>query len=616
MQINISKFMICFLIPLLIGIKLFLVANNSIFMVYGPHDDSLYLERAFSILVNGHYGDYDARLFVKLPGLSLLLASLRSIGIPYLFFINISYILTGIYLFWCLRNAEINKNILLFVFVVYLFNPVTFDYHWFRLLREPLSIILLVFMIGSMIHIVNLIKAKKNFTFPLFILTLTFALSLLNREEDFLLFFLITPFLTFVLFKVSNIQLNDLYIKNLSNFIFLLRKIKLINFLIILIPIIFTILVINLAKYNIYQNYDAYLINDFNEGEFPRLISAMRSVESKKDNRHVMITQEKLTKIYDKVPESRDLINLIPKPHSESYSCARFGVCSEWTNGWYLFWIKDAAFQTGNTNSLKEGQEYFKIIRTAIEAKCNEGELNCKYDGSALIPPFHLKWLKSYIIELYTIFDMVIFPKLAAVEHPHNKYNVDNRLGKVYQYMTMSHNYDSYNHLSTFSWDKNDNNYLSLKYWLRYPDVAKNELYGFISNKKNHNGAFEHFNQHGRAEGRLWTETEEWSPNDSIKSYKNVKNYFIKFYEYLGPILILFSFVGYLYQIYRNNFNLQIVDIVLVSFLIYFFTRSLIMAYVSVYMGSLDVRLFFSNNIVIMTLLPIFFQKMLIWKNK
>jgi len=471
-------------------------------------------------------------------------------------------------------------------------------------------------MCGSMIHIVNLIKAKKNFYFPFFILTITFSLSLLNREEDFLLFFFISPFLFFILLQISNIHLNNLKIRNLTNLIYLTKKIKLVNLLIILIPIIFTILVINLVKLNIYKNYDEYLINDFNEGEFPRLISAMRSVESRKDNRHVMITQEKLTKIYDKVPESRDLIDLIPKPHPESYSCQRFGVCSEWTNGWYLFWIKDAAFQTGKTNSLKDAQKYFKSIRTAIEEKCNDGILDCKYDGSGLIPPFHLKWLKPYIIELYTIFDMVVFPKLASAGHPKNKYNVDNRLGKVYQFMTMSHNYDSYNQLSKSSWDKNDNNYLSLKYWLRYPDVANNEEYGFISNKKNHNGAFEHFNKHGKAEGRIWHDIKEWGPNDSTKSYKNVKDYFIKFYEYLGPILILFSFGGYLYLIYRNNLNLQLVDIVFISFIVYFFIRSLIMAYVSVYMGYLDVRLFFSNNIILMTLMPIFFLKMLIWKKK
>lgn len=582
-------------------------------MVYGPHDDSLYLERAFSILTNGNYGEYDSRLFVKLPGLSLFLAGLRSIGIPYLFFLNISYILSGIYLFWSLRNAEVNKYILSIFFIIFLFNPITFDYQWFRVLREPLSIILLIFMIGSMVHIVNLIKSNKNFYFPLFILALTFSFSLLNREEDFLLYFFISPFLIFLLLKVSNI---DLKIRNLSNLIFLVRKIKFEDLLIILSPIFFSILLINIVKFDIYQKYGAYLIHDFNEGEFPRLISVMRSVESSKDNRYVMITQEKLFKIYENVPESRDLINRIPKPSSDSYSCIRYGVCSEWANGWYLFWIKDAAFQIGKTNSLKEGQKYFKSVRIAIETKCNEGKLKCKYDGDSLIPPFHFKWLKAYIIELYTIFEMVIFPKLGSVDHPKNKYDVNNRLGKIYQYMTMSHNYDSYNQLSTSSWDEKNINYLSLKYWLRYPDVANNEVYGFISNKKNYNGAYEHFNNHGKAEGRIWHDIEVWGPNDSTKSYKNVKDYFIKFYEYLGPILILFSFGGYLYLIYRNNLKLQLVDIVFISFIVYFFTRSLIMAYVSVYMGYLDVRLFFSNNIILMTLMPIFFLKMLIWKKK
>src|SRR5437870_3900971 len=73
----------------LILIKLALVSDLAVLMVFSPHDDQLYVSRAYHLLKDGTYGPYDSRLLVKLPGLSLLLAAVRRLGIPYLIFLNL-----------------------------------------------------------------------------------------------------------------------------------------------------------------------------------------------------------------------------------------------------------------------------------------------------------------------------------------------------------------------------------------------------------------------------------------------------------------------------------------------------------------------------------------------
>ena len=73
----------------LVGLKLYLVSGGAVQMIYAPHDDGLYVSRAFHLLTDGTLGPYDSRLLVKELGLSLWLAGARVLGLPYLFLINI-----------------------------------------------------------------------------------------------------------------------------------------------------------------------------------------------------------------------------------------------------------------------------------------------------------------------------------------------------------------------------------------------------------------------------------------------------------------------------------------------------------------------------------------------
>src|SRR5512143_1663892 len=147
-------------------------------------------------------------------------------------------------------------------------------------------------------------------------------------------------------------------------------------------------------------------MHDFGEGEFPRLISAMRSLESKKDNRLVMITQEALGRLRAEVPRLAPVIDRLPRPGPGTYSCKRYGVCSEWANGWMLFWIKDAAFEAGLTPDAVSAQKFFRQARLDIERACGDGRLTCRDKGQGLMPRFELRWTRAYLKELRALVEM------------------------------------------------------------------------------------------------------------------------------------------------------------------------------------------------------------------
>ena len=172
----------------------------------------------------------------------------------------------------------------------------------------------------------------------------------------------------------------------------------------------------------------------------------------------------------------------------------------------------------------------------------------------------------------------------------------------------MTHNYDSFEQLSTNDaeiWKNSDPKIFdSLKYWIRYPDIAVNDHFGISSGN---NGAERHFNKFGRDEGRLWGEpsksfTSLSSLNKSTDSYRDIKTSIMDFFVYLSPILlsiasiVLFTSLLFLKSIKSGSLYIKLIYI----FLFYVSCRVGIMSYVSVYMGYLDVRLFFSSNILLL----------------
>lgn len=576
--------------------KLFLLSGSAVQMVFSPHDDGLYVSRAFHLLMDGSLGTYDARLLVKQPGISLFLAGNRLIGIPYLLSINLLFALAGIYFIAALSRLNINRLLLLFVFGVYLFNPVSIDHQWFRVMREPLSISLLVIMLASMLFVLAELQEKRLSLMHLVMLAMSFAFALMVREEDRLLYALLVMFALLVFWQYQPIFRDQNWLKRTG--------------VLFLICLPFTLATIGNSVMRSYveRHYGAPLLHDFGEGEFPGMIAAIRSLASHKDNRHVMITQEALAKIRIAVPMFAPVIDRLPSPSETSYSCGRFRVCSEWTNGWELFWIKDAAFQAGLTPTLPAAQAYFRNVRLGIERACQEGKLKCLDKGQGLLPPFELRWTRAFLQEMSGILQMMTMPGLAVVGIPPATYPVDVDYGRMYQMVTMTHHYDSLlqsRNLDEVWKNQPQDIYLSLKYWLRYPDIAVNQDFGAKAGGKSL-GAQVHYQRHGQHEGRVWQEVSSEQTSGFVSPIESWKVECLKSYEKFGLALQMLGALAFLLRLFLWR-TAPLSPLMWVGLLFTLFTglRVLAMSYISVYMGGLDVRLFFSTYVVVLSMAPL-----------
>jgi len=582
---------------LIILLRLALTSDLAVQMGSGPHDDGLYVSRAYYLLLGQGMGPYDARLLVKLPGLSLWLAGIRFLGIPYLFSINFLYILAGVYFIAVLlRRGDFNRFLLLGAFVLYVFNPVTLAPQWFRVLREPLLISLLILMLSSMLFILGELPDRRVPYLHMIIFSVVFAFALLVREEDQLLYVLL--FLFYIVFVWQ--AKKHITLRPVASWMKIVAVLAL--------PLIAAYVSNTATRSFIAKHYGAPLLYDFGEGEFPKLIAAMRSVVSKKDNRHVMITQEALGKLRQAVPRLAPVIDRLPPPSLGSYSCQRFRVCSEWTNGWMLFWIKDAAFQTGLTPDLPQAQEFFRKARLDIVNACQDGRLQCQDRGTGLLPPFELRWTRAYVREWMGIMKMIMQPGFKVPAQLPSTYPVDVEYGRMCQMVTMTHHYDTHLQASNDEAWKNYSQdlYLSLRYWLRYPDVAASK--GFGPNAGGDQlGALTHYQRHGQYEGRIWQEKK--ASEDFPFLHKNPvtawRRPIVRFYQRYGIILELLGLLAFVARLMLWR-NLRPSPFLWAAILFTAFTvfRLAALSYVSVYMGGLEDRLFFSTYVVALLIAP------------
>lgn len=371
---------------LLCLMRLFTVNFLEIPLTYSPHDQSLYVTRAYHLLTGHGFGPFNSTTLIKNPGISYWIAFIRSLGIPYFLSINLLYIFSGLFLLYALGKAGLGRAQRICVFTLFLLNPVSYQDYFLAAMREPVYTAFLIVLVSSLILILkSLLEEGKGVLKWVLLFSACLGLLVLIREEAQLL--LVLPFLALI----------PLYRKDLG-LLKWLRQFTSKIALIIGIPIAFVLIFQGASILIIKRQYGVALLNDFSSGEFPRFIAALRSINAPNKSDYVSITQDQLKLVARLIPEFAPVFEKMPPPPgSSSYYGARYGVGSEWGNSHIFFWIKDAAFHAGVTPSLSASQQYFALLRNKIELLCKDKMIDCDSDGNGLFPLVKIHWLPEII---------------------------------------------------------------------------------------------------------------------------------------------------------------------------------------------------------------------------
>lgn len=364
-----NKFFIVLVLLTIIKIFLCCFLPNFYIESYG-YDDMLMMKLSDNISNGLWLGNYTDTTLVKGFFFPLFLSTLRYINISSELGISLLYIVSSITFCYVTRDLFKNKNFSYILYLILLFNPVTFSSETFqRLYRYVLGPSQVLFLLSFLYGIYKNTEIKKIIP-HLIGLSLTY-LSVIYTREDYLFM------------NVLLIIMFILYIYKLKR-----KSLILIVFLIIIIPTNLFISSLN-QKY-----YGANTNNEIINSNFSKAYQNLMKIKPDKDIYRVSIPKSSLDKAMDVSQTLETLKELINENYKESPDIKN----GELIDGYMIWSLRRIASNKGVYKSFKTSEEFWGQVNKELEKAFQENKLEKRFTipSSYISPPSPYN-LKTFI---------------------------------------------------------------------------------------------------------------------------------------------------------------------------------------------------------------------------
>lgn len=315
------------------------------------YDDKLMIDRFSSIMSRSYLSlVYERKTLIKGPFFPFVLSLIRIYKISYSSAFSLLYIFSCLFFTYSLKNIIKEKKYLILIYILLLFNPVTYSQDLFqRLYRNSISITELLFFLGS-ITLVLFSKKKKIYYFILYGLSLAFMF--LTREDNIWVY----PTIAFI------IGYN--FFKN--------KRIK--TILINIIPILILILSLNIISYINYKHYGIYTYNEIQKSEFHNTYKKILQI--KDDEKIEKVSIPKST--FYKLSENTKSFGLTKKEIDDFYNNYA-GKNKEIYNGNIIWYFRLMIDKKKKFNNGKDSELYYKSLGKEIDKLFAKGTLEKEF---------------------------------------------------------------------------------------------------------------------------------------------------------------------------------------------------------------------------------------------
>ena len=328
---------------------LFTYKLPSFYLFRMSHDDDLYVKFLYSLLRGDYLGSYDVRTIIKGPVFAFILFVSKLYKMSFSSFFTIIYIISCLFFLSSLKNIIKEKKYLIIVFLVLLFNPVTFSSDLFqRLYRSSISITELLFFLGSVIRVLfsKDIKARNYM-----LLGISLSFMFLTREDNIWTY----PVLLFIIFY----------------HIFKYKKIKLV--ILSLTPIMILITSKNIISIVNYKHYGIYTYNEIQESEFHNTYKKILQI--KDDEKIHMVSIPKST-IY-RLADNTKTFNFSKEEIDRFYHLYEYyeyeSTKGEIYNGNIVWNLRSMISLKNGLKSGKKSEDYYKKLGEEIDKLFENG---------------------------------------------------------------------------------------------------------------------------------------------------------------------------------------------------------------------------------------------------
>ena len=195
------------IIFILITIIRFTISFNlpSLYINNLKYDDKLMINLLDSLLRGNYLGEYCSFTLIKGTIFPLIMYYSTILHLSYSSFFTFIYILSCIYFISSIKELINNKKVLLIIYILLLFNPITYSGELFqRLYVNTISITELLIFLGALI---NVITTEKNNIIYYIILGTISSVMLLTRNDNIWIYIILFILIIYKLFKNFNIKL-------------------------------------------------------------------------------------------------------------------------------------------------------------------------------------------------------------------------------------------------------------------------------------------------------------------------------------------------------------------------------------------------------------------------
>ncbi|MFZ5452534.1 MAG: hypothetical protein ACOZF2_11810 [Thermodesulfobacteriota bacterium] len=346
------------------------------------HDDALYVRLATRLASGIWLGGFGNKTLAKGPGYPLWIALNYLLGMPLLLAQQLLYIGSGLVLIVALRRWVKKEVLLVGLYALFLFNPMTFADQSTRVLREGIYPALAVLVLATAAGM--FIRYKDSLSrLTIWSAGLGLALSWfwLTREEGvwilpgLLLLIAGTVYFLYRGYGPSREFLN--------------------RTLICFLPFIMLFFFINAVSLINKILYGSYTVVEFKSDPFLSAYGALARVKHPHWHRYVPVPREVRNQIYQVSPAFREL-----KPYLEGELGKNWAVHAgnlvppgELASGWFMWAFRDAVALAGHYKSGAAADAYYRRLAQEINTACEQGRLACSAERKTMAPPFRWEYL-------------------------------------------------------------------------------------------------------------------------------------------------------------------------------------------------------------------------------
>ena len=377
-----------------------------------PHDATLFLSGAISLLNGEWLGDYSEFTLMKGPVTSIWIALTNFLGVPLLFSHHVLYIVSCVLCMLAFRRFTNSNGYLLFVLVLLLFIPFSYNYGpiaaaFREMLHQPVVLGMLSVLI---ILFVDFVKHRRVSIGLAILLGVFLFLFWNNREEgEWVVPLLVWLFLAMVFYTWTQWGEN-----NRTTVIRLAQ--------VVLIPCsIWWLGTIGVAWKN-YEQYGVFAVVELKTPEFKRAFGGLIGIEAESWHASFAAQPDVLDKLYS-LPSGSELD--LDRKHNQS----RTPIPS-----YLLPWTFRSAVR--NAGYYKQGGaavlEFYDRLGREIEAACEREQFTCKRPMLGMLPPWHPQYTAGFLKHFVRIYQKSV--------HNEHSMNIEdfNSIGTASNFLSVS----------------------------------------------------------------------------------------------------------------------------------------------------------------------------------